>query len=727
MSVASYINYHRTPFTKFMSISEYNEKHQAHIPQNAEFESGFRAALADARRVTDPHDYIQHHFNVEEMKNTLRNFSGKLGGRRSRGKSTVTNPAVPGASTVGNKGTVPARPQPDRPKYQLPATAKKRAPASTPPFNGPPNPAPAGGGGGNTPNPPAGTLHRTSTMTDGSNNFKIGQTVEYLSRSLKKWIQAQITFPINGLGKRNTDLFPTEAVGVEYKNPYTNEQMLVTLKKEEFSRLRPSSTGTPSGPGPIEPEYSQLTDYQKQVLKYNLWKLRFVWYNVTAPYKLKDISVAKANLTAIITKLKAVGFLLKETFEADGETYNLLNGDIFGDKPNLKDMLSSSILWATISVKREQKPGPAPTEDDIKEKPNPPGSKPASPGAAKKKKKGDEAAEDNRRIRSDLYNGNRSGKSTPSEEEVKSAFTTEEHVLEYLALALKYEGIRSSIQYKNAEYHTDVFKRHLASVKQIMANLSLYDDILETKNNQQDYLYQELNTANISIVPLGDTLDNIGSVADKRLQEFLSQLPYSSKENPPNKERYVKRGGKKSARVAEVKRILRVIKENPEEYAEFLYDQEVAKDAETKFKVARSDKFPHNGPLGVEDISLDDVLDEYGEEAEHYEEATTGVSSLHEEIDAYLKSNAKDDASFARDRAHVIHFNTVSTHLPARLMKGRDRYMKRLKAYLDGDMSAKVRMLDNTEVLVSALSPNADSLRALLKASSGEPRFCECT
>lgn len=131
--------------------------------------------------------------------------------------------------------------------------------------------------------------------------------------------------------------------------------------------------------------------------------------------------------------------------------------------------------------------------------------------------------------------------------------------------------------------------------------------------------------------------------------------------------------------------------------------------------------------LGVEDISLDDVLDEYGEEAEHYEEATTGVSSLHEEIDAYLKSNAKDDASFARDRAHVIHFNTVSTHLPARLMKGRDRYMKRLKAYLDGDTSAKVRMLDNTEVLVSALSPNADSLRALLKASSGEPRFCECT
>ena len=510
MSVASYINYHRAPFTKFMSISEYNEKHQAHIPQNAEFETGFRAALADARRVTDPHDYVQHHFNVEEMK--LRTFGrGRLGNRRSGGKSTVTNPSVRGASTLGNPGTVPARGRPDSKRYQLPATAKKPAPASTPnTFNGNPSPlppaSPAGGGGGGTPNPPA---------------------------------------------------RPTQA----------------------------------------------------------------------------------------------------------GQT------------------------------------------------------------AAEKKRE-----EDNRRyrIRTYLYNGNRSGNSTPSEEEVNEAFTTEEQVLAYLALALKDEGIRSSIQYNDVEYHTDGFKRHLASVKQIMANLSLDDDILETKNNQDDPLYQELKINQISIVPLGDTLEGIDSVTDVRLREFLSQLPYSSEENPPNKELYVKRGGKKSDRVAEVKRILRVIKRNPEEYAEFLDIEETNDIKNTKFKVARSDKFPHNGPLGVEDISLDDVLDEYGEEAEHYEEATTGVSSLHEEIDAYLKSNAKDDASFARDRAHVVHFNTVSTDLPARLMKGRDRYMKRLKAYLDGDTSAKVRMMDNTEVLVSALSPNPDSLRALLKASSGEPRFCEC-
>ena len=56
----------------------------------------------------------------------------------------------------------------------------------------------------------------------------------------------------------------------------------------------------------------------------------------------------------------------------------------------------------------------------------------------------------------------------------------------------------------------------------------------------------------------------------------------------------------------------------------------------------------------------------------------------------------------------------------------RDRYLKRLKAYLKGDKTVKVRMMNNKEVLVSKLSPCTQSLKELLKSKSGEPRFVSC-
>ena len=422
MSVASYINYHRAPFTKFMSISEYNEKHQAHIPQNAEFEAGFRAALADARRVTDPHDYVQHHFNVEEMK--LRTFGrGRLGNSRSGGKSTVTNPAVPGASTLGNPGTVSARGR----RSKCVAPNRQREPRSPTPnkFNG--NPSPSS---------PASTTRRGSSASA-----------------------------------------PPLAAGTPAVTPSA------------------PPAGTPPAVTPSAPP-APLSEEEKKTVNLIKWQLKRIWFSNKG--NVKKLSEAKGMLTRIIKKLQKLRQFPKD----------------------VEDELDDLIEEADAKLKPELKPAE--------------GSPPPIPGPRP------------------------TGFMDSDEEEEVSPMDVE------------------------------------------------------------------------------DTT------------------------------------------------------------------------------------------LGVEDISLDDVLDEYGEEAEHYEEATTGVSSLHEEIDTYLKSNAKDDASFARDRAHVVHFNTVSTHLPARLMKGRDRYMKRLKAYLDGDTSAKVRMMDNTEVLVSALSPNLDSLRALLKASSGEPRFCEC-
>lgn len=130
--------------------------------------------------------------------------------------------------------------------------------------------------------------------------------------------------------------------------------------------------------------------------------------------------------------------------------------------------------------------------------------------------------------------------------------------------------------------------------------------------------------------------------------------------------------------------------------------------------------------------SLSDFLDDYEEEA-HYEEVEAPLNekqqqSIHDAIDEFIHSQSKDSQQYNRDRSHVVHFNTDSNNIAQRLMKGRDRYMKRLKAYLDGDKTVKIRTMDNKEQLVSDLKPCLDSLRELVESKSGQPRFvkCEC-
>ena len=129
--------------------------------------------------------------------------------------------------------------------------------------------------------------------------------------------------------------------------------------------------------------------------------------------------------------------------------------------------------------------------------------------------------------------------------------------------------------------------------------------------------------------------------------------------------------------------------------------------------------------------SLDDFLDDYDET--NYEEvieekaaASEQKRSVHDEIKDFVAETAKDSESYARDLSHIVHFNTKSSNMGERLMKGRDRYMKRLKAYVDGDKTVKVRMMNNKEVLVSELSPNIASLQEMLNSKSGAPRFCKC-
>ena len=159
-----------------------------------------------------------------------------------------------------------------------------------------------------------------------------------------------------------------------------------------------------------------------------------------------------------------------------------------------------------------------------------------------------------------------------------------------------------------------------------------------------------------------------------------------------------------------------------------------------------------------EEADLDAFLDDYEEDVT-YEEVAPGDDTFDEELEAFLASDdesppaaapkkksvtyanepsldsridsflsevAQDSETFARDRAHVLHFATGSGSLKSQLMKGRERYLERLSAFLEGDKTVKVRMMDNSEVLVSSLRPNRSSLRSMLKEKAGAPRYCKC-
>jgi hypothetical protein len=134
--------------------------------------------------------------------------------------------------------------------------------------------------------------------------------------------------------------------------------------------------------------------------------------------------------------------------------------------------------------------------------------------------------------------------------------------------------------------------------------------------------------------------------------------------------------------------------------------------------------------LNDEELEVLEEVGDYEEMEELMEEAAPvkAVARTHtlEDIDNYVHANAKDANAFARDKQHLIVFKTQSDDLGEKLMKGRARYLERLKQYTKGDTSVKVRMMSGKEVLVSSLKPNTSSLLKMLNATSGAPRFCDC-
>jgi hypothetical protein len=98
--------------------------------------------------------------------------------------------------------------------------------------------------------------------------------------------------------------------------------------------------------------------------------------------------------------------------------------------------------------------------------------------------------------------------------------------------------------------------------------------------------------------------------------------------------------------------------------------------------------------------------------------------NVEDELDSLLL-NEVGSGAFEETKKHIVLFQKGDI-TPARLMKGKDRYLKSLRNYLNGDESAEIRMLDNSKVKVASLNPDMESLEKMLEKPPGTFRVCEC-
>ena len=120
------------------------------------------------------------------------------------------------------------------------------------------------------------------------------------------------------------------------------------------------------------------------------------------------------------------------------------------------------------------------------------------------------------------------------------------------------------------------------------------------------------------------------------------------------------------------------------------------------------------------DVNMDDLLEE--EEVENeYEQACDDCGKSHSNSCVGNKAKEKNikDATTLK---HLVGFQGNDVQL----MKGKERYIKSLRAYADGDQSAEIRMFDGKKMLVSELNPNKQSLKELFVAFPSGPHTVIC-
>jgi len=80
----------------------------------------------------------------------------------------------------------------------------------------------------------------------------------------------------------------------------------------------------------------------------------------------------------------------------------------------------------------------------------------------------------------------------------------------------------------------------------------------------------------------------------------------------------------------------------------------------------------------------------------------------------------------AQTLQHLVAFKSKCSNVRERLMKGKGRYIEQLKAYMNGDNSAEIRMFTGKKVKVSSLNPKKESLKSLFESFPNGPHIVEC-
>lgn len=122
------------------------------------------------------------------------------------------------------------------------------------------------------------------------------------------------------------------------------------------------------------------------------------------------------------------------------------------------------------------------------------------------------------------------------------------------------------------------------------------------------------------------------------------------------------------------------------------------------------------------EMDLEELLEaEYENEACETcgtEHDTSNCSEFMEEV----KSFDTDEQTMK----YLVAFKTSDSVTEKCLMKGKARYIKQLKGYLNGDEEATVRMFDGKKVKVASFAPNKDSLKKLFEEFPAGPHVVNC-
>lgn len=695
MSVTSYINYHRRPHAQYMTVAEYNNKNNTNVEVPAGFENEFESALMDARRVTDPNDFIQHSFT--NMAARRRRGGGRRSGGRRRGG--VSNGLRKGPGLSGKKaGRTYTQWTPSRIKGSV-----RRRPGTVP-----------------------GALR---------NKGRIGP--EDVPDKIEEVLEAMGVKTINLEGRAGQTKYPDLRRDKESLDDIPAMKRWATAVMNTLNKFK--DTANTMNEDEIRQAYQILTNISHDVFKTRVpernkinsglprdWQQRMEELYSDAYDALKD---ALDNLPAAKIVNKGLSLTDFDTTVNDDDKEDL-NSEL------ISALRSTAALPKTISLSKVrnelQRIALNPLDGEFLK------NQLFLAKLARLANDGGVPREVIQKL-APLF------KSATNAvfEATRALKNTAEDTSDAIKQAMEQvepEDEQSSPSDKTAEELAA--ERKKAEEKQ-----SLMNDLAEVlfKDRKGDKLaplepYTRLQDVkgklNRSIKKAKDTKLDKDAEIIKAIEQATSRRDSFAEKKKKEKE------------IAEKKKKENAKQQKP---AEKPAQKVVGTRSQTK-------KTKKNNPNPVqEEADLDAFLDDYDEDVT-YEEVAPGDDTFDEELEAFLASGdesppaaapkksvtyanepsldsridsflseaAQDSETFARDRAHVIHFATGSGSLKSQLMKGRERYLERLSAFLDGDNTVKVRMLDNKEVLVSSLRPNRSSLRSMLKEKPGAPRYCKC-